>query len=84
MVKGSKRLMNQDYRMLREITLDKKTQEKEDKKEKLQALQLNLQLAWDKEKFLHEKQEINYDKCIEQMSKLFAEGNLVADVGLLL
>ncbi|EGG00136.1 uncharacterized protein MELLADRAFT_68029 [Melampsora larici-populina 98AG31] len=44
----SKRLMNEDYRMLREMALDKEKKEQEEKKQNWQELQRSSQLAWDK------------------------------------
>ncbi|EGG12556.1 uncharacterized protein MELLADRAFT_70374, partial [Melampsora larici-populina 98AG31] len=80
----AKKLKNEDYRMLQEIAADKHKQEQQEKKEKQEELAVSLQLAWDKEKFLHEKQERVQDKRIEQMNRWLAEGKSVADVGLLL
>ncbi|KAH9819751.1 hypothetical protein DFH28DRAFT_1080305 [Melampsora americana] len=80
----AKRLLNKDYRMMREIAHDQHKQQQEEKKEKQAEATAKLQIAWEREKFLHEKQERTQSQRVEHMNRWLAEGKSVADVGILL
>ncbi|EGG02185.1 uncharacterized protein MELLADRAFT_110282 [Melampsora larici-populina 98AG31] len=75
---------NETKTLMRDMALDKHNKEQEEKKQKQEELAVSLQLAWDKERFLHKKEERVQDKHIKQMNRWLAEGESVADVRLLL